>query len=111
VLDDATSAIDAQVEELIHLALRHAMKDRTTIIIGHRVSTIRLAERVAVIDGGRIVATGTHLELLANEPLYAEILAAVVEPEARELLADARDQHEFGMEELVDLETEGQPRW
>ncbi len=78
VLDDATSAIDAHIEQLIHGALKEAMKNRTTIIIGHRVSTIRLADRVAVLDGGRIVATGTHTELLATEPLYGEILAAVL---------------------------------
>ena len=85
VLDDATSAIDAQVEQRIHGALQAAMRNRTTIIIGHRVSTIRLADRVAVMDGGRIVATGTHSELLATSPLYGEILAAVVaEAEAGE---------------------------
>lgn len=79
VLDDATSAIDAHVEQLIHGALKEAMKNRTTIIIGHRVSTIRLADRVAVLEGGRIVAIGTHTDLLANEPLYGEILAAVID--------------------------------
>ena len=78
VLDDATSAVDAQVEQRIHAALKEAMRDRTTIIIGHRVSTIRLADRVAVLDGGRIVAIGTHTDLLATEPLYREILAAIV---------------------------------
>jgi ATP-binding cassette subfamily B protein len=84
VLDDATSAIDARIEQRIHSALKEAMKDRTTIIIGHRVSTIRLADRVAVLEGGRIVAIGTHTDLLATEPLYGEILAAVTaeaEPE------------------------------
>jgi ATP-binding cassette subfamily B protein len=78
VLDDATSAIDAQVEQRILAALEQAMANRTTIIIGHRVSTIRLADRVAVVDGGRVVALGTHTELLATEPLYAEILAVMV---------------------------------
>ena len=77
VLDDAMSAIDAHVEQRIHAALKAAMRNRTTIIVGHRVATIRLADRVAVIDGGRIVATGTHEELLAIEPIYGEILAAV----------------------------------
>jgi ATP-binding cassette subfamily B protein len=78
VLDDATSAVDAAVEQRIHRALKEAMRDRTTIIIGHRVSTIRLADRVAVLDGGRIVAMGSHTELLAREPLYAEILAVMM---------------------------------
>jgi ATP-binding cassette subfamily B protein len=85
VLDDATSAIDAQVEQLIHAALRRAMENRTTIIIGHRVSTISLADRVAVIEGGRIVAEGTHTALLTSTPIYRQILAAVVaETEAEE---------------------------
>jgi ATP-binding cassette subfamily B protein len=75
VLDDATSAIDVQIEQQIHEALRGLMADRTTLIIAHRLSTISLADRVAVVDGGRIIAEGTHAELLATEPRYAEILA------------------------------------
>ena len=75
VLDDATSAIDVQIEQQIHAALERLMTGRTTLIIAHRLSTISLADRVAVVDGGRIVALGTHSELLANEPRYAEILA------------------------------------
>ena len=88
VLDDATSAIDAQVEQRIHEALRAAMQDRTTIVIGHRVSTIRLADRVAVMEGGRIVATGTHTELLNNVPLYAQILAVLIAEEEMELTTE-----------------------
>jgi ATP-binding cassette subfamily B protein len=75
VLDDATSAIDVQIEQQIHEALSRLMVDRTTLIIAHRLSTISLADRVAVVDGGRIIAEGTHAELLATEPRYAEILA------------------------------------
>jgi ATP-binding cassette subfamily B protein len=75
VLDDATSAIDVQIEQQIHEALRELMTDRTTLIIAHRLSTISLADRVAVVEGGRIIAEGTHAELLATEPRYAEILA------------------------------------
>jgi len=75
VLDDATSAIDVQIEQQIHEALRGLMTDRTTLIIAHRLSTISLADRVAVVEGGRVIAQGTHADLLATEPRYAEILA------------------------------------
>lgn len=79
ILDDATSAIDTQIEHTIHESLRTLMKGRTTLIIAHRLSTIGLADRVAVLDEGRIVAEGTHAELLANEPIYSAILAQQME--------------------------------
>jgi ATP-binding cassette subfamily B protein len=79
VLDDATSAIDVQVEQQIHGALRVLMEGRTTLIIAHRLSTISLADRVVLMDGGAIVADGTHAELLASTPLYAEVLAQAEE--------------------------------
>ena len=85
VLDDATSAIDVQVEQRIHAALSELMRDRTTLIIAHRLSTISLADRVAVLDEGRIVAEGTHAELLANEPRYTAILAQEIEDDLEEL--------------------------
>jgi ATP-binding cassette subfamily B protein len=75
VLDDATSAIDVQVEQHIHEALRGLLAERTTLIIAHRLSTISLSDRVAVVEDGRVIAEGTHAELLAGEPRYAEILA------------------------------------
>ncbi|MHB1444542.1 MAG: ABC transporter ATP-binding protein [Acidimicrobiales bacterium] len=75
VLDDATSAIDVQVELRIHDGLRRQLQGRTTLIIAHRLSTISLADRVLLMDAGRIVADGTHLELMATVPLYAEVLA------------------------------------
>jgi ATP-binding cassette subfamily B protein len=77
VLDDATSAIDVHVEQKIHEALTKLMEGRTTLIIAHRLSTISLAERVVLLDGGRIVADGPHAELLETSPLYAEVLARV----------------------------------
>jgi ATP-binding cassette subfamily B protein len=84
VLDDATSAIDVQIEELIHAALRERLADRSTIVIAHRLSTISLADRVALLEGGRVVATGTHTELMATEPRYAEVLAHLEDPEPGE---------------------------
>ena len=80
VLDDATSAIDVGVEAKIHKALGEAMKDRTTLVIAHRESTIGLADRVVLIDGGQAIASGTHRELLASEPRYREVLAQQDKP-------------------------------
>jgi ATP-binding cassette, subfamily B, bacterial len=75
LLDDATSAIDVSTEEAIHDALHTLMEGRTTLVIAHRLSTIALAERVLLLEGGRIVASGTHSHLLATEPRYVDVLA------------------------------------
>jgi ATP-binding cassette subfamily B protein len=82
VLDDATSAIDVQVEQMIHAGLRVQMQGRTTLIIAHRLSTISLADRVVLLDQHKIVADGTHAQLLETTPLYAEVLAQAGEFEA-----------------------------
>jgi len=81
VLDDATSAIDVHVEQQIHGALRDQLGTRTTILIAHRLSTIALADRVVLLDDGRVIADGTHTELVATEPRYAAVLAQVTQPE------------------------------
>ena len=83
VLDDATSAVDVQVEQEIHEALKTLMQGRTTLIVAHRLSTIGLADRVVLLDGGRIVADGTHAELMESSTLYVEVLAQA-EAEERE---------------------------
>jgi ATP-binding cassette subfamily B protein len=75
ILDDATSAIDVHVEAGIYEALGRLLEQRTTIVIAHRISTIALASRVILLDDGRVVATGTHEELLAGSPLYSQVLA------------------------------------
>jgi ATP-binding cassette subfamily B protein len=73
ILDDATSSLDASTEAQVKQALSEVMQGRTTVIIGHRLSTIALADRIAVLDGGRLVAVGTHDELLDESDLYREI--------------------------------------
>ena len=75
VLDDATSAIDVAVEERIHDALTRRRANRTTILIAHRLSTIALADRVVLIEDGKVSETGRHHDLLASNPRYAAILA------------------------------------
>ncbi|POX52441.1 ABC transporter ATP-binding protein [Streptomyces sp. Ru72] len=74
VLDDATSAVDARVEHEIHEALKQVMEGRTTLLIAHRRSTLNLADRIAVLDGGRLADIGTHEELQERSALYRRLL-------------------------------------
>jgi ABC-type multidrug transport system fused ATPase/permease subunit len=75
ILDDATSAVDATKEHEIRAALAEVMEGRTTLVIAHRPATIALADRVAVLEGGRVVEQGTHDELIRRSPRYRELLA------------------------------------
>jgi ATP-binding cassette, subfamily B, bacterial len=74
VLDDATSAIDPRLEAEIHAALREVMRGRTTLIIAHRRSTLHLADRIVVLDGGRVADSGTHEELTERCLLYRQLI-------------------------------------
>ena len=77
ILDDATSAVDAQVEERIHSSLREVMRGRTTLLVAHRRSTLHLADRIAVLDEGRVVEEGTHEELNDKSALYRSLLSGL----------------------------------
>ena len=100
VLDEATSSLDAESEALIEDALNHLLAGRTTLIIAHRLSTVRRAHRVVALDHGRIVEEGTHAELLARGGLYARLYAR-----------QFREDPETGDDAIADadLEAEAEP--
>lgn len=75
ILDEATSALDSESEGIVQQALENLMRNRTSIVIAHRLSTILNADRILVMEAGRIVAQGTHAELLHTSPLYAKLYA------------------------------------
>ncbi len=82
LLDDATSAIDPRLEAEIHAALRELMRGRTTLIIAHRRSTLNLADRIVVLDQGRVADSGTHEELNERCPLYRQLITGPEDDEA-----------------------------
>jgi ATP-binding cassette subfamily B protein len=87
VLDEATSHLDSQSEALIQAALEPLLVGRTSVVIAHRLSTVLAADKILVLDKGRIVEQGTHAELLAKRGLYTDLYETQFRAQAGELLA------------------------
>jgi ATP-binding cassette subfamily C protein CydCD len=75
ILDEATSHLDAVSEMLVRRALEELMHDRTTVVIAHRLSTVRNADHIVVLDEGRVIESGKHADLVARGSLYARLVA------------------------------------
>ena len=75
VLDEATAHLDSESEAAVQRALDAALEERTSLVIAHRLSTVRNADQILVLDGGRVVQSGTHASLLAEGGLYADLYA------------------------------------
>ncbi|MET1064353.1 MAG: ABC transporter ATP-binding protein [Arthrobacter sp.] len=96
VLDDPLSALDVHTEELVETRLREVLTDTTTLIVAHRPSTVALADRVALLEDGRITAVGTHTDLLAENRHYRYVIASL-DPEPRDLDSELLDPELSGL--------------
>ncbi|HEY3737401.1 MAG TPA: ABC transporter ATP-binding protein [Jatrophihabitans sp.] len=101
ILDDATSAVDSRTEEAIHDSLREVLEGRTTLLIAHRLSTLRLADRIVILESGRVLDAGTHDDLLERSSVYRGLLSGLDE----ELASQVGDRIELLSE--LDLGTTG----
>ena len=81
VLDEATSALDTESEVIVQKVLANLMKNRTTFVIAHRLSTIHHADKIIVLEGGRVVDTGVHADLLKKRGLYSRLYEMQFETE------------------------------
>jgi ATP-binding cassette, subfamily B, bacterial len=104
ILDDATSAIDPRLEAEIHAALREVMRGRTTLIIAHRRSTLHLADRIVVLDGGRVADIGTQEELTERCPLYRQLITG---EDADATVLPIRPRRARTVEDMLDGQTPG----
>jgi ABC-type multidrug transport system fused ATPase/permease subunit len=88
ILDDSTSSVDVETERLIHRAMINVMKGRTTFVIAHRLSTVREADLILVLQDGKIVEQGTHQQLISRGGIYQDIYELQLRPQ-EEVLLDA----------------------
>jgi ATP-binding cassette subfamily B multidrug efflux pump len=92
ILDDSTSSVDMDTESHIQTALEELMRDRTSFVIAQRISTVRHANQILVLDGGQVVAQGAHKELLESSPIYADIYYSQLHDDG-DLLLQSGDRH------------------
>jgi subfamily B ATP-binding cassette protein MsbA len=83
VLDEATASIDSESEQLIQQATERITRGRTSLVVAHRLSTVRTADRIFVMDGGQLVESGTHAELVAADGAYSRLVEAQFSPALR----------------------------